>query len=77
MAQNWINAKEHLGWAARAVAYRSSANTTGEIHLIEKYSDAQHYNDIALKFNRKHQCPFPKALLYRMMGDKENALQTI
>jgi lipopolysaccharide biosynthesis regulator YciM len=81
MAQkDWINAKEHLGWAARTVAYRSAANTLlAQIHLIEKkYSDAQHYNDIALKFNAENiNALSQKALLYRMMGDKENALQTI
>ena len=81
MAQkDWINAKEHLGWAARSVAYRSSANTLmAQIHIIEKkYSDAQHYNDIALKFNTDNiNALSQKALLYRMMGDKENALQTI
>lgn len=81
MAQkDWINAKEHLGWAARSVAYRSAANTLlAQIHLIEKkYSDAQHYNDIALKFNTENiNALSQKALLYRMMSDKENALKTI
>ena len=78
--KDWINAKEHLGWAARSVTYRSSANTLlAQIHIIEKnYSDAIHYNQIALKFNTDNiNALSQKALLYRILGDKENALQTI
>ncbi len=78
--KDWINAKEHLGWAGRSVTYRSSANTLmAQIHIIEKkYSDAKHYNDIALKFNTDNiNALSQKALLYRILGDKENALQTI
>jgi len=78
--KDWINAKEHLGWAARSVNYRSSANTLmAQIHIIEKkYSDANHYNDIALKFNADNiNALSQKALLYRILGDKENALKTI
>ena len=38
----------------------------------------QHYNDIALKFNSDNiNALSQKALLYRILGDKENALQTI
>ncbi len=81
MAQNdWINAKEHLGWAARSSAYRSSANTLlAQIHLIEKkYSDAKYYNDIALKFNCENiNALSQKAILYRIMGDRDKALKTI
>ena len=78
--KDWINAKEHLGWASRSVTYRSSANTLmAQIHIIEKkYSDAMHYNDIALKFNADNiNALSQKALLYRIIGDKENALKTI
>ena len=78
--KDWINAKEHLGWASRSVTYRSSANTLmAQIHIIEKkYSDAIHYNDIALKFNADNiNALSQKALLYRIIGDKENALKTI
>ena len=41
--KDWINAKEHLGWAARSVAYRSSANTLlAQIHISEKkFNDAK------------------------------------
>ena len=81
MAQkDWINAKEHLGWAARSSAYRSSANTLlAQIHLIEKkYNDAKHYNDIALKFNSENiNALSQKAMLHRIMGDREKALKTI
>jgi Tfp pilus assembly protein PilF len=81
MAQkDWINAKEHLGWAARSSAYRSSANTLlAQIHLIEKkYSDAKHYNDIALKFNSENiNALSQKAMLLRIMGDREKAIKTI
>lgn len=81
MAQkDGINAKEHLGWAARSVAYRSSANTLlAQIHISEKkYSDAQHYNDIALKFNSENiNALSQKAMLYRIMGDEKNALSTL
>jgi len=78
--KDWINAKEHLGWAARSVAYRSSANSLlAQIHLIEKkLGDAQHYNDVALKFNTENiNALAQKALLYRKMNDKENALKTL
>ena len=78
--KDWINAKEHLGWASRSVTYRSSANTLmAQIHIIEKkYSDAMHYNDIALKFNADNiNALSQKALLYRIIGDKENAIKTI
>jgi hypothetical protein len=81
MAQkDLINAKEHLGWAARAAAYRSSANTLlAQIHISEKkYSDAQHYNDIALKFNSENiNALSQKAMLNRIMGDKKGALSTL
>ncbi len=81
MAQkDWINAKEHLGWAARSSAYRSSANTLlAQIHLIEKkYNDAKHYNDIALKFNSENiNALSQKAMLHRIMGDREKAIKTI
>lgn len=81
MAQkDWINAKEHLGWAARSTAYRSSANTLlAQIHIVEKkFSDAMHYNDIALKFNSENiNALSQKAMLYRIMEDKENALKTL
>ncbi len=81
MAQNdWINAKEHLGWAARSTAFRSSANTLlAQIHLIEKkYNDAQHYNDIALKFNSENvNALSQKALLYRILGKNDAALKTL
>ena len=78
--RDWINAKEHLGWAARSVNFRSSANTLlAQIHLIEKkYNDALHYNGIALKFNSENiNALSQKALLYRMIGDEENALKTL
>tara|TARA_B100001175_G_scaffold317889_1_gene337274 strand:+ start:2880 stop:5972 length:3093 start_codon:yes stop_codon:yes gene_type:complete len=78
--KDWVNAKEHLGWAARSVTFRSSANTLlAQIHMIEKkYSDAKHYNQIALKFNSENiNALSQKALLYRMMDDKENALKTL
>lgn len=81
MAQkDLINAKEHLGWAARAAAYRSSANTLlAQIHISEKkYSDAQHYNNIALKFNSENiNALSQKAMLNRIMGDKKSALSTL
>lgn len=81
MAQkDWINAKEHLGWAARSSAYRSSANTLlAQIHMIEKkYSDAKHYNDIALKFNSENiNALSQKAMLHRILGDREKALKAI
>ncbi len=78
--KDWINAKEHLGWAARSAAYRSSANTLmAQIHSSEKkYNDAKHYNDIALKFNSENiNALSQKAMLYRIMGDKESALSTL
>ncbi|MEK9604161.1 MAG: DUF5107 domain-containing protein [Flavobacteriaceae bacterium] len=78
--KDWINAKEHLGWAARSATYRSSANTLmAQIHIIEKkYSDAKHYNDIALKFNSENiNALSQKAMLHRIMGEKENALKTL
>ena len=78
--KDWINAKEHLGWAARSVAYRSSANTLlAQIHISEKkFNDAKHYNDIALKFNSENiNALSQKAMLYRIMGDKKSALSTL
>lgn len=78
--KDWINAKEHLGWAARSSAYRSSANTLlAQIHLIEKkYDDAKHYNDIALKYNSENiNALSQKTILQRIMGESENGLKTI
>ena len=79
-SKDWINAKEHLGWAARSMAYRSTANTLlAQINMIEKkYKDAKHYNDIALKYNTENiNALSQQAVLYRIMGEKENAIQTI
>ena len=62
------------------MAYRSSANTLlAQIHIIEKkYYDAKHYNDIALKYNTENiNALSQQALLYRINGEKENAIQTI
>jgi lipopolysaccharide biosynthesis regulator YciM len=75
-----VNAKEHLGWAARSAAYRSPANALlAQLHLIEKkYNDAEHYNNIALKFNGENiNALSQKALLHRLEGDQEKALQTL
>ncbi|MAV80357.1 MAG: hypothetical protein CMC22_09765 [Flavobacteriaceae bacterium] len=78
--KDWINAKEHLGWAARSSAYRSSANSIlAQIYISEnKYNDAKHFNDIALKFNIDNiNALSQKALLYRVMGDRESALSAL
>ena len=75
-----VNAKEHLGWAARSSAYRSQSNSLlAQIQLIEQnYQEAMHYNTIALKFNTENiKSLSQKAVLYRIMGNKENALKTL
>lgn len=78
--RDWINAKEHLGWAARSFTYRSSANALlAQICIIQKkYNDAKHYNDIALKFNTDNiNALSQKAMLYRIMGDNTSAFNAI
>jgi len=75
-----VNAKEHLGWAARSSAYRAQANTLlGQIHLMEQdYEEALHYTTIALKFNSENiNALSQKALLHRIQGEKEKAFNTL
>ena len=68
-------------WGGRPGQWPTALYNTllGQIQIIEKkYSDAKHYNDIALKYNTENiNALSQKALLYRIMGEKENALQTI
>jgi tetratricopeptide (TPR) repeat protein len=63
-----VNAKESLGWAARSMKYRSTANThLSQIALLERnYKDALHYANQALNFNTKNIT----ALSYRYLALK-------
>ncbi len=63
-----VNAKESLGWAARSMKYRSTANThLSQIALLEgNYKDALHYANQALDFNTKNVT----ALSYRYLASK-------
>jgi len=63
-----VNAKESLGWAARSMKYRSTANThLSQIALLERnYKDALHYANQALDFNTKNI----SALSYRYLALK-------
>ena len=75
-----VNAKEHLGWAARSSAYRSqSYSLLAQIHILEQnYPEAMYYNGIALKFNTENiNSLSQKAILQRIMGKKEKALKTL
>lgn len=75
-----VNAKEHLGWAARSSAYRSQSNSLlAQIQIIEQnYNEAMHYNEIALKFNTQNiNSLSQKAILFRILGEQENALNTL
>ena len=78
--KDMVNAKEHLGWAARSSAYRSQANALlAQIQLIDQhYDEAIYYNDIALKFNSENiNALSQKALLYRIIGEREKANKTL
>jgi len=77
---DYVNAKESLGWAARSLEYRSSAQAQmSQIALLEKkFAEALHYADQALSYNTQNIT----ALCYRFLalkslGNKEMATQAL
>ena len=72
-----INAKEHLGWAARSIKYRSVSNAIlAQILLVEQnFMEAMHYNKVALRYNQDNiNALAQKAIIYRKIGESQNAL---
>jgi len=75
-----LNAKEHLGWAARSIKYRSASNAILAQILLEEQSfmDAMHYNKIALRYNQDNvNALAQKAIIQRKLGESENAMSTL
>ena len=75
-----LNAKEHLGWAARSIKYRSASNAIlAQILLVEQnFMEAMHYNKVALRYNRDNvNALAQKAIIERKLGESENAISTL
>ena len=78
--EDWVNAKEALGWAARSLEFRSVAYCLlGEVELVNKnYDLAIHYAQKSLDFNRLNLNAHKVSVIAnRKIGEAEKALEHI
>ncbi len=77
---DFVNALESLGWAARAIAFRTAAYTAmSAIHLhLKNYSTGLYYSNLALEYNKNNlTAMLQKAVALRVSGDTAEAAASL